>query len=336
MGPLTGCLRLSPRFQGRRRNCMKRLGVIGCGTWGANHARTLAEIGALKAVADRSSEAAETLAARLGCSALSVDALLDDPEIAGVVIALAPSAHPQVARKAMARGLPFLVEKPQALTAAEARALADEAKSTATPAMTGHVLTFHPAFEGLVHLLREGAIGSLRHIQTQRWGFGRFLPQTDVAFDLFPHDLSMVRALTGAPPDTAQMHAKAHLSDGFDTAELSLSFPGQVTAQCSTSRLSPLRERRILVTGTKGALVFDDMRDWPQKLALTPFDGPAEQPRMGETRFIDTPRTPPLEAELRHFLSCIETGAPMRADLGIGAEIITLIETLSHQTTPRP
>lgn len=311
---------------------MKRLGVIGCGTWGSNHARTLAQIGALKAVADISPQASEQLASRLGCAAQSVDALLEDPGIDGVIIALSPAAHPTIARRAMARRLPFLVEKPQALTGAEARALAQEAIATATPAMTGHVLTFHPAFEALTTLVREGAIGALRHIQTQRWGFGRFLPQTDVAFDLFPHDLSMVRTLTQTAPATATMAAKAHLTDGFDTAELSLVYPGGVTAQCSASRISPLRERRICVNGTEGALVFDDMRDWPQKLALTPIGGTADQPIMAETQFIETLRTPPLEAELRHFLMCLETGAPMRADLGIGAEIITLIETLSTQT----
>lgn len=311
---------------------MKRVGVIGCGTWGSNHARTLSEIGALAAVADRSREAAQGLAARLGCRALEVDALLNDPGIDAVVIALSPGAQPDIARRAMAQGKAFLVEKPMALTGADARALAAEAEAAGIVAMTGHVLVFHPAFEALVAQVRAGAIGALRHVQSQRWGFGRFLPQTDVVFDLFPHDLSMIQALIGAAPERAELIAHRHLSDGADTAELVLAYPGAVTAHCSASRMSPLRERRIIATGTQGAIVFDDMRDWGQKLALTPISTDTGQPVLGETRLLDTAQTPPLEAELRHFLHCVETGQTPRASLSLGAEVIALLEALSRQT----
>ncbi len=314
---------------------MKQVGVIGCGTWGSNHARTLSEIGALAGVSDLSRPAAERLATRLGTRAMEAEALLSDPGIDAVVIALSPGAQPEVARRAIAHGKPFLVEKPMALTGSEAHALAAEARAAGLVAMTGHVLIFHPAFEALVAQVREGAIGKLRHVQTQRWGFGRFLPQTDVAFDLFPHDLSMLRALIGNAPLHAELFAHRHLSDGADTAELVLAYPGAISAHCSASRISPLRERRIIVSGTHGSIVFDDMRDLGQKLALTPIATDSGQPVLGETRFLEVAQTSPLEAELRHFLSCVESGQTPRASLALGAEVITLLETLSRQT-PTP
>lgn len=322
---------------------MKRLGVIGCGTWGANHARTLAGMGALAAVTDRSAEKAVALANSLGCAAVDIETMLADPAIDGVVLALTPGAHAPAAMLAMAAGKPFLVEKPMALTAAEAARIAADALAAGLVAMTGHVLLFHPAFEAMVGLARSGALGDIRHIQSQRMGFGRFLDETDVAMDLLPHDLSMIEALLGSLPASAEMTGRPLLSGGVDLCELHLTYPGGISAHCSISRLSPVRDRKMMVIGTRAIAVFDDLLDWPQKLAVTPLLEADGAPAMATTHYVEVARTQPLEAELRHFIDCIETGQTPRANLTTGAAIIDLLTRLqlseqvqSRSTSPHP
>ena len=316
---------------------MKRLGVIGCGTWGGNHARTLASMGALAAVTDRSVERAGALASALGCEAVDIETMLADPAIDAVVLALTPGAHAPAAMLATAAGKPFLVEKPMALTAAEAHQVAAAAQAAGLVAMTGHILLFHPAFEALLDLVARGELGEIRHVQSQRLGFGRFLEGTDVAMDLLPHDLSMIGALLGTQPDSADIHGGPVLSGGTDLCDLHLTYPGGISAHCSISRLSPVRDRKMTVIGTRALAVFNETADAAFRLSLTPISQVDGTPVAGETRFLGVAPTQPLEAELRHFIDCLETGRTPRASLAAGAAIIDLLDRLrlTEQTRHR-
>lgn len=314
---------------------MKRLGVIGCGTWGANHARTLSTMGALAAVTDRSADKAQALARTLGCVAMDIETMLADPAIDGIVLALTPGAHAPAAMLAAAAGKPFLVEKPMALTSIEAQRIAAAAKGAGLVAMTGHVLLFHPAFEAMLDLVRGGALGELRHIQSQRMGFGRFLDDTDVAMDLLPHDLSMIEALLDEAPLSAELTGRPVLTGAIDLCEMHLRYPSGVTAHCSISRLSPVRDRKMMVIGTRAVAVFDDLQDWPRKLAVTDLQEVEGVPAMGQTHHVEVAQVQPLEAELRHFIACIESGARPRANLESGAAIIDLLNRLQLTDTVR-
>lgn len=155
-----------------------KIAVVGCGYWGSNHARTLSELGALYGVSDRHEDRAEALAARHGARPIGIDALLDDAAIDGLVLALPPQYHADLAVEALAAGKHVLVEKPLALSVADARRVVDAAERSGLVAMTGHVLRFHPAFEALEALMPKASWARCAISIRTGWDWANFTPKT--------------------------------------------------------------------------------------------------------------------------------------------------------------
>jgi predicted dehydrogenase len=308
-----------------------RIAVIGCGYWGGNHARTLARLGALACVGDRNGERAEALAAEAGVSAATPDAILSDPAVHGVVLALPAEAHVEMGLKAIAAGKHLLVEKPIALNADDAARLVDAARQAGIIALTGHVLRYHPAFEALEALIGEGTLGTLRYIHSHRVGLGKFHDHFDALWDIAPHDLSLVMALTGAPPISVRGEGTAVLNHLSDFAHLHLGFASGLKSHVFVSRLSAYRERRLTVTGSKAMAVFDDAEPWPRKLALYRHSVALEADGRVEFRAADVEYLPvvedfPLTRECAHYLACIRGEETARTPLSDGLDVIRVLE----------
>ena len=228
----------------------------------------------------------------------------------------------------------MLIEKPIALAPADAEASVALAEKGGRVLMVGHVLRFHPVFEELVRQVEAGRIGTLRHIVATRLGLGRFLGM-DAVWDLAPHDLSLVIALAGTYDVEMQTLRQTVLSDETDVADLRLAFGNGVTAEIHVSRISPFRDRRLSAIGTDGMLTFDDLQPDGQKLA---FWGHRVWREAGgfpftqaEPEFLPTPAGLPLDAELRHFLQCVETRQAPRT----GPQEAALVVRLLEQASPR-
>lgn len=312
-----------------------RIAVVGCGQWGRNHVRTLAEIGALAAVADRDPARALLLADRYGVVSLSPEAAVASPDIDALVLALPAVVHGPVARRAFAAGKDVLIEKPIALDPADAQQSADAAREAGRILMVGHVLRYHPVFQELARLAAEGRIGRIRHIVAMRQGLGRFLGM-DAIWDLAPHDLSLVLKIAGTAPERVETMRRTVLSDDTDAANISLSFGNGVTAEIHVSRVSPYRDRRFSVVGTEGMLTFDDLESEGRKLALYDHRVMREAEgfsfRHADAEYLKTEPGLPLDRELRHFIQCVERrGEP---DTG-AAEAVETVRILALASTSR-
>jgi len=309
------------------------IAVVGCGYWGTNHARALKELGALAAVSDRHPERASLLAGRFGVPAASFDDLLADPAIDGLVLALPPHHHSETAVRALEAGKHVLVEKPIALSVSDARRVVDVATRSGRVAMTGHVLRFHPAFEALEGLIQAGELGAVRYIHSHRVGLGKFHAENDALWDIAPHDLSLILAITGERPVSIRGEGSAILNRLSDFAHLHLQFPGGVRGHVFTSRLNPYRERRLTVIGSKAMAVFDDMAPWTEKLAIYRHkvweDQSGWQSEMVDPDFIQIEEDFPLTRQSRHFLHCVLTGEAPRTPVTDG---LAVIEILSEGT----
>ena len=127
--------------------------------------------------------------------------------------------------------------------------------------MVGHLIRYHAAFIELQAQVGAGAIGTLRHIQANRLAMGRIRNTESVLFDLCPHDLSLIQALTGSEPTKVSCAGASHVTPGVvDTLATMLGFAGGVSATLQTCWISPYKEHRLTVSGTTGSLVFDDTK----------------------------------------------------------------------------
>lgn len=314
-----------------------RIAVVGCGQWGQNHIRTLAEIGALAGVADRHDDRAEAFAERYGVKALSPEAAIAASDIDALVLALPASAHGAMARAAFAAGKDVLIEKPIALDPADAEKTAATARAAGRLLMVGHVVRFHPVFQRLCEIVAEGRIGTVRHLISNRMGLGRF-PSMDAVWDLAPHDLSLVLRLASGHPERVTCHRRTVLSDETDIADLMLEFPGGIGAEIHVSRVSPYRDRRFSVIGTEGMLTFDDLAPEGEKLALYAHKvrraGATFDFENAPAAFLPTEPGLPLDRELRHFLDCVMTRTEPETGASEAVETVRILSLASPLSPP--
>ena len=310
-----------------------RIAVLGCGYWGSNHIRTLKSLGALHAVSDANPARAEGFAVEQDVLAIAPDDLFARDDIDAIVMALPPQFHAEMAIRAVEAGKDVLVEKPIALTVPDAERSVAAAKAAGRIFMTGHVLRFHPAFETLKDLIDRGDLGEIKYIHSHRLGLGKFHTENDALWDLAPHDLSMILAITGVAPVEVRGEGAALLDHLSDFAHLHMRFPNGLRSHLFTSRLNPYRERRLTVVGTKSMAVFDDVEPWERKLAVYRHavwqDSGQWAFTANEPTYVPVAEGMPLTRELQHFISCIETRAEPRTS---GEEAIGVLRILTAGT----
>ncbi|MEO5760028.1 MAG: Gfo/Idh/MocA family oxidoreductase [Mesorhizobium sp.] len=310
-----------------------RIAVLGCGYWGSNHIRTLKALGALHAVSDLNRARAEGFASEQDCLAIEPEQLFVRDDIDAIVMALPPQLHADMAVRAVEGGKDVLVEKPIALTVADAERSVQAAKDNGRVFMVGHVLRFHPAFETLKELIDKGELGEVRYIHSHRLGLGKFHTENDALWDLAPHDLSMILAITGTEPVEVRGEGAALLDNLSDFAHLHMRFPNGLRSHLFASRLNPYRERRLTVVGTKAMAVFDDVEPWERKLAVYRHavwqDSGQWAFTTNEPSYVAVAQGMPLTRELEHFIQCIETRAEPRTS---GEEAIRVLRILTAGT----
>ena len=299
---------------------MTKIGLIGCGMWGKNLARNLAQLNVLAAVSDRCDNKAAEFAKQFNNKNLDFDDILADPSIDGVVIATPATSHDRLAIAALQAGKHVYVEKPLSLTLVGATSIANAAEKAGKRVMVGHLIRYHAAFCELQAQVSAGVIGRLRHIQANRLAMGRIRKNESVLFDLCPHDLSLILTLTGDLPNKIHCAGSSHVTDGvIDYLSSFLGFENGVSAGMQTSWLSPLKEHQLTVTGTTGSMVFDDTKPWPEKLTLF-----HDKISMNDGTFIVDRAIPvtlpvaeaePLKDEMQAFIACCQTGLPAASDI---------------------
>ena len=303
-----------------------RIAVLGCGYWGSNHIRTLKALGALHAVSDANGARAEGFASEQDCLAISPDELFTRDDVDGIVLALPPQFHAALAIRAVEAGKDVLVEKPIALTVADGERAVAAANANKRIFMVGHVLRFHPAFERLKELIDAGELGEVKYIHSHRLGLGKFHTENDALWDLAPHDLSMILAITGCEPIEVRGEGAALLDHLSDFAHLHMRFPNGMRSHLFTSRLNPYRERRLTVVGTKSMAVFDDVEPWEKKLAVYRHavwqDSGQWAFTNNEPSYVEVEQGMPLTRELEHFLSSMKTRSAPRTS---GEEAVAVL-----------
>jgi predicted dehydrogenase len=310
-----------------------RIAVLGCGYWGSNHIRTLKSLGVLYAVSDANRARAEGFASEQECLAVDPDEIVGRTDVDAVVMALPPQFHADFAIRAVQNGKDVLVEKPIALTVADAERAVRAAEANKRIFMVGHVLRFHPAFEKLKELIDCGELGEVKYIHSHRLGLGKFHTENDALWDLAPHDLSMILAITGTEPEEIRGEGAALLDHLSDFAHLHMRFPNGLRSHLFTSRLNPYRERRLTVVGTKAMAVFDDVEPWERKLAVYRHavwqDSGQWAFTQNEPSYVPVKEGMPLTRELEHFLSCIEARETPRTG---GEEAVRVLKILTAGT----
>lgn len=228
---------------------MIKVGVIGAGFAGAFHARAYAALPGVEVaiIADRNEPKAEALAAEVGArSTVDAQAILGDPAITLVDVALPTPLHPEYAIRAFEAGKHVVIEKPLALSVEEADAIIDAADRYHRFLMVAHVLRFWPEYVAIRRVLQSGRLGQPRIAVAQRlsnmpqWASWFRDPSMTggTVLDLHIHDLDMMNWLFGCPRRVRAIGARGE-TGGWDHVVTQVEFD-TVSASVEASNLMPL------------------------------------------------------------------------------------------------
>ncbi len=319
---------------------MTAIGMIGAGSWGSNWVRTLAAMPEceLRWCCDLSEACLKRVRQQFPQvkTTVSVEELLDDPTLDGVVIATVAPTHYHVANRCLQAGKHVLVEKPLTLTTADAVILTELAKKQKRHLMVGHLLEYHPAIHYVKRLIDSGELGELYYLYSQRLNYGTVRSGENAWWSLAPHDVSVACRLLGSWPVSVQCRGQnivqPHVADVvFGTLE----FPGGHLAHVHVSWLDPHKTRKLTVVGSKKMVVFDDTLP---AYKVTVYDKSFHVNQQLETYAdwiamrqgdIVTPRidgTEPLLREARHFVECIQKGTRPLSDGESGTLVVSVLE----------
>ncbi len=331
---------------------MTKIALIGYGYWGPNLARNLAMLpgSPLCGIADTRADLLSTIQATYPGLAVSRDArsFLEDPTVDGVVLATPAHTHGPLAREALSAGKSVLVEKPLAMSVAEARELIQLAEQSGRVLMAGHTFLFSPPVIKLRELIASGQLGRILYLHGARLNLGRVRTDVDVLWNLGPHDVSILLYLLGAMPESVSAVGYAYLRrDIADVAFLDFRFPDDVSAHVHLSWLDPCKVRRMTVVGVEKMVVYDDT-DVDRQIAVfdtgildrdemvrerLPFASYHEFQLTRRTSDIYVPKIgteEPLRNVCAHFVACVEEREKCLSDGKFGLQVTQVLEAAQN------
>jgi UDP-N-acetylglucosamine 3-dehydrogenase len=292
-----------------------RVGLIGLGAMGRNHARVLGQLDGVELVA-----VAEPNHSEKPPRGLPLVETVQDVVGAGVdyaVVACPTAQHEEVGVALARAGIPALIEKPLAHTVVSARLLVEAFESRGLTAAVGHIERYNPALQNLRCRLAAGELGDVYQVSTRRQGpFPSRVGDVGVVSDLCSHDIDLTAWITGAEytsvsARTARRSGRQHEDMVVVVGELE----DGIVVNHVVNWLSPFKERCITVSGERGSFVADTLTadltfhangaistQWE---ALSNFRGVSE----GDVTRFAIPKREPLFLEHEHFRDAIRWGA---------------------------
>jgi predicted dehydrogenase len=280
-----------------------RVGVVGAGVMGSNHARVLSGLPgvALVGIVDPLPEHRARATAMVGCRAFeSLDEMFDEG-VDAITIAAPTHLHHEIALACITRNIHILVEKPVASTVQEGQDIVNAARSAGVTLMVGHVERFNPA----VAAIKQAIAGEdILSIGITRVGpFPPRMSNVGVVIDLAVHDIDLIRWFTESDIVEVQPQLSSAVAEREDIALLQFRTASGVLAHINTNWLTPFKARNVTVA-TRGKYVMGDLltRQVTECFGFKP-DGSYSM------RHLPVGHDEPLRAELIAFLDAVRTGS---------------------------
>ena len=276
-----------------------RVGVVGVGIMGSNHARVLADLPGVKlvGVADPGAGHRALLAQVLHCEACDdVEGLLN-LDIDAAVIAAPTHLHHELALACIKRGVHVLVEKPIASNVEEGRAIVAAAERAGVALMVGHVERFNPAVQATKEAIKGEDILSIAI--TRVGPFPPRMSNVGVVIDLAVHDIDLIRYFTDSEIVEVQPQLKSAVAEREDIALLQFRTASGVLAHINTNWLTPFKARTVHIATRKKYVIADLLtRQVSECFGFQP-DGSYSM------RHLSVGHAEPLRAELLAFVKAI-------------------------------
>jgi predicted dehydrogenase len=326
---------------------MKRqiaIGVLGCGYWGPLLVRNFKNLPdcQVKAVCDMSQARLTHLATLYP----DIEGMTDPQQfingcgLDAVVIATPVQHHYSLAKASLLAGKHTFIEKPMASSSEQCEELIDIAERNGLILMVDHTFLYSAPVRKIAEIVQAGDLGDIRYINSRRLNLGLFQKDIKVAWDLAPHDISIILHILGEFPTAINCQGNAHVAPQVeDVTNISLSFRHKRFATIQSSWLEPRKIREMTIVGTRRMIVYDDVRT-REKIRI--YDVRVERPphydtfaefqysyHYGDSYIPHIQHEEPLKLACQHFIDCIETNSQPVTGGRQGLEMVRILEAAS-------
>lgn len=317
-----------------------KIALIGYGYWGPNIARNLnktkkAELYGICDIDERNLNKARKLYGDSVRYANDYHELIEGAD--AFCIALRQDASYPLALELLERKKHLFMEKPLATSTEKARALGKLARQNGVVLHVDHVMLFHPIIRYIKRLIDSGELGKLLYFDISRMNLGPHIKNDiNAMWDLAVHDLAVLDYLcNGMEAKRVTAAGLAHYGRSEELTYLTVEYDG-ICASVRSSWISPIKERRMIIAGTKKMVIFDDMRT-DEKLAIcdkgvdlsTDFEeyGRYEaRIRLGDIMMPHIETEDILLNSIEHFVDCIREGRESIAGYAQACRVISILE----------
>jgi len=240
-----------------------KIGVVGFGYWGPNLVRNFQGTPGVDGVVCFDSSEKRLQIAKQKFPTIETfgnyDDLLKRDDVKAVAIATPVSTHFPLGIKALEAGKHLLLEKPMAESTEQCATLIEMAGKKKLVLMVDHTFVYTGAVRKIKEMIDEGRLGQIMYFDSVRVNLGLFQHDTNVVWDLAPHDLSIMDYLVGQDPVGVAAIGAKHFNEMEDIAYLTVRYNNQLLAHFHVNWMSPVKVRKILIGGSKLMVMYDDM-----------------------------------------------------------------------------
>ena len=320
---------------------MTKVLLIGLGRWGVNHLRNLNAMPVELYVAEAEENRLEP-ARKLGLPAdrLTTNYRTLADKVDCVVVVTPAQTHFPMCREFIEAGLDVFVEKPITLVSSEARELVELAEKHGRIVQVGHIFRFDPASQWLREAIQDGWFGRVQMLRSNFSGFKRPRNDSGVMFADAIHFVDLFNYFMGRTPNRVFAVTQDFLGRGMEDASLlSLEYPasgGATWGTVETNYFLPGKFREVTVIGSELSAVCDyNAAQYKIKTSGNRHvrEGNDIKAVEGAVHQVESPPEEPLLAELRAFVSSVQSRQPPRADGRAGYDSVRVLEAAMESAT---
>ncbi|OIP57779.1 MAG: oxidoreductase [Candidatus Levybacteria bacterium CG_4_10_14_0_2_um_filter_36_16] len=318
------------------------IAVVGLGYWGPNLVRNFVTVpgASITTVCDTNPATFQKIKPFSSIKTVrNINDVLRDKTIDAVAIATPLSTHFILAKKAILAGKHVLLEKPMTQTSIQSQELIKLAEKNKRILMVGHTFIYSQAVRQIKKIIKRKDFGQVYYFDSTRINLGILQKDSNVIWDLAPHDFSIINYLFDTKPISLLATGSHFVGKKYEEiAHIVIKYENNINAYINLSWLSPVKIRSIFIGGSKKMIVYDDIQP-SEKIKIynkrikttenniTPFS-PAY--RSGEIIIPNLEQKEALLTEIEHFVECIQMNKkPLTGGLE-GLKVVKLLEIASE------
>ena len=318
-----------------------KIALIGYGYWGPNIAKNLsrtkkADLYAICDMDENNLNKARKLYSDEVKYVTDYHELID--EVDAFCIALRQNVSYPIALELLAKKKHLFMEKPLAISTQQAETLGKMSEQYGVVLHVDHIMVFHPIIRYVKKMIETGELGDLLYFDISRMNLGPHIKNDiNAMWDLAVHDLAVLDYLCdGREARRVSASGLAHYGKSEELTYLTVEYEDGINASVRSSWISPIKERRMIIAGTKKMAIFDDMQI-DEKLTIcdkgidvsSDFEeyGKYEaRVRLGDLVMPHIASEDILLNSIEHFIDCIQNGKESITGYRQACRVISILE----------